>query len=226
MLFWQLEGAAVQIVDKRPADSRLELQPQERLWASDHPGLAECFSVVSGYVVFILGFWFRQGIFHAQDESFKMLMKLAPKKRRNPRNLYLGIAAVVLIAGFGRYFAFKAEQENEAQQALLVERLARLDATLPKQLDAITTLEYVGLMYSDTIIYRYRIDLEASSLSEERKVSMEAKIRLGLEQLACKEPQLLAMMRRFKIHQEHYYLARNSKLFTIDLRAEQLNCPE
>lgn len=154
-----------------------------------------------------------------------MLMKLAPKKRRNPRNFYLGIAAVVLIAGIGRYFAFKAEQEKEAQQAMLVERLARLDATLPKQVDAITTLEYVGLMYSDTIIYRYRIDLEASSFSEERKVSMEAKIRLGLEQLACKEPQLLAMMRKFKIRQEHYYHARNSTLFSIELRPEQLNCP-
>ncbi|WP_304627456.1 hypothetical protein [Pseudomonas congelans] len=73
-----------------------------------------------------------------------MLMKLAPKKRRNPRNFYLGIAAVVLIAGIGRYFALKAEQEKVAQQALLVERLAQLDATLPKQLDTITTLEYVG----------------------------------------------------------------------------------
>ncbi len=155
-----------------------------------------------------------------------MLMKLAPKKRRNPRNFYLGIAAVVLIAGIGRYFALKAEQEKVAQQALLVERLAQLDATLPKQLDTITTLEYVGLTYSDTIFYRYRIDLAASSLSEERKASMEARIRRDLEQLACKEPQLLAMMRRLKLHQEHYYLARNSTLFSIELHPEQLSCPE
>lgn len=154
-----------------------------------------------------------------------MLMKLAPKKRRNPRNFYLGIAAVVLIAGAGRYFALKSEQEKVAQQALLVEHLARLDATLPKQLDAITTLEYVGLMYGETIIYRYRIDLAASSLSEERKVSMKARIRRNLEQLACEEPQLLAMMHRLKLHQEHYYLARNSPLFSIDLRPERLNCP-
>ncbi|OPG74267.1 hypothetical protein B1219_04125 [Pseudomonas ogarae] len=155
-----------------------------------------------------------------------MLMKLAPKKRRNPRNFYLGIAAVVLIAGIGRYFALKAEQEKMAQQALLVEHLAQLDATLPKQLDAITTLEYVGFTYGDTIFYRYRIDLAASSLSEERKASMEARIRRDLEELACKEPQLLTMMRRFKFHQEHHYLARNGKLFSIELRPEQLNCPK
>lgn len=154
-----------------------------------------------------------------------MLMKLAPKKRRNPRNFYLGIAAVLLVAGIGRYFSLKAEQEKVAQQALLVERLAQLDATLPKQLDAITTLEYVGLRYGDTIFYRYRIDLPASSLSEERKASMEARIRLGLDQLACKEPQLLAMMRRFNFHQEHSYLARDSTLFSIELHPEQLSCP-
>ncbi|WPN64332.1 hypothetical protein QMK47_04865 [Pseudomonas sp. P9_35] len=155
-----------------------------------------------------------------------MLMKLAPKKRRNPRNFYLGIAAVVLIAGIGRYFALKAEQEKMAQQALLVEHLAQLDATLPKQLDAITTLEYVGFTYGDTIFYRYRIDLAASSLSEERKASMEARIRRDLEELGCKEPQLLTMMRRFKFHQEHHYLARNSTLFSIELRPEQLSCPK
>ncbi|KPY82231.1 hypothetical protein RA263_02520 [Pseudomonas syringae pv. tagetis] len=154
-----------------------------------------------------------------------MLMKLAPKKRRNPRNFYLGIAAVVLIAGIGRYFALKAEQEKVTQQALLVQRLAQLDATLPKQLDTITTLEYVGLTYSDTIFYRYKIDLAASSLSEERKAGMEARIRRDLEQLACKEPQLLAMMRRLKLYQEHYYLARNSTLFSIELHPEQLSCP-
>ena len=155
-----------------------------------------------------------------------MLMKLAPKKRRNPRNFYLGIAAVVLIAGIGRYFALKAEQEKMAQQALLVKHLAQLDATLPKQLDAITTLEYVGFTYGDTIFYRFRIDLAASSLSEERKASMEARVRRDLEELACKEPQLLTMMRRFKFHQEHYYLARNSTLFSIELRPEQLSCPK
>ncbi|AHL32068.1 hypothetical protein CD58_03785 [Pseudomonas brassicacearum] len=155
-----------------------------------------------------------------------MLMKLAPQKRRNPRNFYLGIAAVVLIAGIGRYFALKAEQEKMAQQALLVKHLAQLDATLPKQLDAITTLEYVGFTYGDTIFYRYRIDLAASSLSEERKASMEARVRRDLEELACKEPQLLTMMRRFKFHQEHYYLARNSTLFSIELRPEQLSCPK
>ncbi len=154
-----------------------------------------------------------------------MLMKLAPKKRRNPRNFYLGIAAVVLIAGIGRYFALKAEQEKVAQQALLVEHLAQFDSTLPKKLDAITTLEFVGLTYGDTIFYRYRIDLAASSLSEERKANMEARIRRDLEQLACKEPQLLAMMRRFKFHQEHFYLARNSTLFSIELHPEQLSCP-
>ena len=154
-----------------------------------------------------------------------MLMKLAPKKRRNPRNFYLGIAAVVLIAGIGRYFALKAEQEKVAQQALLVERLGQLNATLPKQLDAITTLEYVGLPYTDTIFYRYRIDLAASSLSEERKASMEARIRRDLEQLACEEPQLLAMMRKFKFHQEHHFLARNSTLFSIELHSEPLSCP-
>ncbi|QXI52553.1 hypothetical protein [Pseudomonas alvandae] len=154
-----------------------------------------------------------------------MLMKLAPKKRRNPRNFYLGIAAVVLIAGVGRYFALKAEREKVAQQAQLVQHLAQLDATLPKQVDAITTLEYVGFIYGDTIFYRYRIDLAASSLSEERKASMEAGIRRSLEQLVCKEPQLLAMMGRFKFHQEHVYLARNTKLFSIELRPEQLSCP-
>ena len=153
-------------------------------------------------------------------------MKLAPKKRRNPRNFYLGIAAVMLLAGTGRYFALKAEQEKVAQQALLAERLAQLNATLPRQLDALTTFEYVGLMYADTIVYRYRINVAASSLSEERKASLQVELRRGLEQLACKETQLLAAMRTFNVHQEHSYLARNSKLFTIDIRPEQLSCPE
>lgn len=151
-------------------------------------------------------------------------MKLAPKKRRNPRNFYLGIAAVLLIAGVGRYFAHKAEQEKVAQQALLSERLAQLNATLPRQVDALTTLEFVGLTYGDTMFYRYRINLAASSLSDERKASMQANIRRGLERLACKEPQLMAAMRKFKIHQEHFYLARNTSLFSVELYPEQLNC--
>ncbi|MFK3775469.1 hypothetical protein [Pseudomonas sp. NPDC089406] len=151
-------------------------------------------------------------------------MKLAPKKRRNPRNFYLSIAAVLLITGVGRYFAYKAEQEKVAQQALLSERLAQLNATLPRQVDALTTLEFVGLTYGDTMFYRYRINLAASSLSDERKASMQAGIRRGLEQLACKEPQLMAAMRKFKIHQEHFYLARNTSLFSVELYPEQLNC--
>ncbi|QXI31161.1 hypothetical protein [Pseudomonas vanderleydeniana] len=153
-----------------------------------------------------------------------MLMKLAPKKRRNPRNFYLSIAAVVVIAGVGRYFAHKAEQEKVTQQALLTERLAQLNATLPKKLDAMTTLEFVGLTYGDTLFYRYRVDLAASSLSEDSKASMKEKIRSNLEQLACKEPQLLAAMSRFKFHQEHFYLARNTTLFSIELYPEQLSC--
>jgi len=153
-----------------------------------------------------------------------MLMKLAPKKRSNPRNFFLGLAALVVIAGTGRYFAYKAGEEKTAQLTQLAERLEQLNRALPRQLDAITRLEYMGLAYSDTILYRYRIELQASSLSAEQTSDMQAGLRRGLEQLACKEPQLLAAMRKLKIHQEHIYLAGDSKLFTIDLYPERLEC--
>lgn len=161
---------------------------------------------------------------NSQDEHPQMLMKLAPKKRRNPRNFYLGIAATLLIVGGGRYFSHKAEQESAAQKAQLAATLVQLNAALPRAVDAQTTLEFIGMMYGDTIFYRYRIDMPPSSLSEEAKASMEARIRQGLEQLSCKEPQLMAAMRKFKLHQEHFYLARNTSLFSIDIRPEQLNC--
>jgi hypothetical protein len=154
-----------------------------------------------------------------------MLMKLAPKKRSNPRNFYLSIGAVILIAGIGRFFALKSDQDRENHRALVTEQLAQLDATLPKQLNAVTTLEHVGLMFADTIVYRYRTDLAASSLPPERRISMEAELSRNLEQLACKAPQLLTAMRKLKIHPEHHCLARKEYLFTVKLRPEELNCP-
>lgn len=153
-----------------------------------------------------------------------MLMKLAPKKRRNPRNFYLSVAAVIVIAGTGRYFAHRAEQERAAQQAELAQRLASLNAALPRKVDALTTLEFIGMMGDETIFYRYRIDRPARMFSEERLASMQVRARSGLERLACKEPQLMAAMRKHRLHQEHSYLGRNGVLFSVEIYPEQLNC--
>ena len=71
-------------------------------------------------------------------------MKLAPKKRRNLRNFYLSIAAVIVIAGTGRYFAHRAEQERVAQQAELAQSLASLNAALPRKVDALTAFSNKG----------------------------------------------------------------------------------
>ena len=154
-----------------------------------------------------------------------MLMKLAPKKRRNPRSFYLSVAAVLVIAGAGRYFAYKGEQERAAQQAELGGRLASLNAALPRKVDALTTLEYIGLMGGDKIFYRYRIDRPARMFSEELMASMQVRARSGLERLACKEPQLMEAMRKYRIHQEHSYLGRDGVLFSVEIHPDQLNCP-
>lgn len=154
-----------------------------------------------------------------------MLMKLAPKKH-NPRNFYLSVAAAILILCVGRYFAIESEREKGTQLALLAQQLSQLNATLPKKVDRLTTLEYVDLSYTDTIFYRYQVNMKASTLSEEERANMEAGLRRGLERLACKETKFLAAMRKYNIHMEHLYRAKDGELFTIEIHADQLSCPE
>lgn len=154
-----------------------------------------------------------------------MLMKLAPKKQRSPRKWYLGIAAAILIPAYGHYVSFNARQDRENQMEILAATLARENATLPRQLDAVTTFEHVGLHYDGTIIYRYRLDVPASSLSESDRTTTQASLRQALEQRTCAEPQLLKAMRKYKVNQEHVYLARDDKLFTIDISVDSLDCP-
>lgn len=154
-----------------------------------------------------------------------MLMKLAPKKRRNPRNFYLSIGATLVIMLVGRYFSLMAEERKAVQRSQFVEGLLQLNSTLPRQVDAVTRLEKIDVIYGDTIIYRYRVDLASSSLAWERRAKMQDRARAGLEALACKEPQALEAMRRFGFHQEHVYVGdNNGALFDVDLYPDKLNC--
>ncbi|OEC34776.1 hypothetical protein A7D27_26715 [Pseudomonas sp. 1D4] len=154
-----------------------------------------------------------------------MLMKLAPKKR-NPRNFYLSIAATVVLVLLGRYFSITSEREKEAQLSLLSQRLSQLSATLPKRVDGLTTLEHVNLSYPDTISYRYKVNMTTEDLPDEERAKWEASSRRGLERLACKETQLLAAMSKYGIRMQHLYMAKDGELYTIDIDADQLNCPE
>ncbi|WP_295484831.1 hypothetical protein [uncultured Pseudomonas sp.] len=155
-----------------------------------------------------------------------MLMKLAPKKRRNPRNFYLGIAGTVVLACVGRYYSLSAEREREVQRGQLAESLAQINKTLPRQVDAWTTFESVQLLYGDTINYRYSVDVDTKHLTEQQRATMEARTRAGLEQLACGEPSLMKAMGRLKIHQEHHYIAGARALFEVDIYAGKLKCVE
>lgn len=155
-----------------------------------------------------------------------MLMKLAPKKPRSLRNFYLSIGATLVLMLAGRFYALKAEEQLVAQRAQWVENVLHLNSTLPRQVDALTRLERIDIISGDTIAYRYQVDMASSSLPWERKSKMEARVRAGLERLACKEPEFLEAMRRFKFRQEHFYTGYdNAFLFSVDINPDKLICP-
>ncbi|MBJ9977084.1 hypothetical protein IAE35_12130 [Pseudomonas sp. S75] len=153
-----------------------------------------------------------------------MLMKLAPKKRRNPRNFYISIAATIVLACIGRYFSLSAEREKELQMGKLTDSLAQINSTLPRQVDAITTFDSIELSNANTIYYRYSVDLDIKNLRTQQKAQMEDRVRAGLEQMMCKEKPLLEAMRRFKIHQLHHYEADGRLLFNVEIYPDKLDC--
>jgi hypothetical protein len=154
-----------------------------------------------------------------------MLMKLAPKRPRSMRKFYFSIGATLVILLLGRYFSLMAQERRAVQQAQFVEDLLQMNSLLPRQVDAVTTLKKIELIYGDTFVYRYRVDLASSSLPWECRAKMQDRAQVKLEALACKEPKVLDAMRRFGFRQWHQYVGDDDgTLFYIDLYPAKLNC--
>lgn len=153
-----------------------------------------------------------------------MLMKLAPKRPRSLRKFYLSIGATLVIMVVGRYYALKAEKQRAEQQAQWIEQVLQVNSTLPRQIDAVTQLVRVEFVWGDTLLYVYHVGLSAN-LPWERRAKMQERASQQLEQLACKEPQTLEAMRRFKLRQKHLYVADEAgELFHVELRPDKLVC--
>ncbi|KAA0945250.1 MULTISPECIES: hypothetical protein [unclassified Pseudomonas] len=156
-----------------------------------------------------------------------MLMKLSPKKKRSARNFYWSIGAVVVIVIIGRFVSFngqKKEVEYLTQLTAYFDNLTR--TTLPKQVDAATTLESIQLVYGYTLFYRYRVNFAADSLGAAQKAQGQQELQQKLEALACGEPELISNMRKHKIYQEHSYQdAQGNTAFKVYIRPTELKCP-
>ncbi|NBF09776.1 hypothetical protein [Pseudomonas sp. Fl4BN1] len=155
-----------------------------------------------------------------------MLMKLAPKKKKSPRNFYWSIGVVVVIVIIGRIVSFnsqKKEAEYLTQLTAYFDTLTR--TTLPKQVDSATTLESIRLLYGDTLFYRYRVSFDTDSLDSAQKAHGQQELQQKLEALACRDPELISNMRKHKIYQEHSYQdAKSNTVFTVYIRPTELKC--